>query len=193
MAQTVGAHRLHVDCVPVLTDLQHPHPVNQGDHPMNTASVKPIPEGFHTVTPHLVCANANEAMDFYKKAFNAVETARLPGPDGKLMHGCIRIGNSTVMLVDESPEWRAYGPKSLKGSPVTIHLYVEDADSAFARAVEAGATAKMAPEDMFWGDRYGVVEDPYGHNWSIATHQRDVTAEDMQKAMQQMQMCPEQK
>lgn len=160
---------------------------------MSSPPVKPIPDGFHTVTPHLVCANAGEAMDFYKKAFDAVELARLPGPNGKLKHGCMRIGDSPIMLVDESPDWKAFGPKMLKGSPVTIHLYVEDADSFFKRAVEAGASVKMEPADMFWGDRYGVLEDPYGHNWSIATHKREVGPEELQKAMQQMQMCPEQK
>lgn len=146
--------------------------------------VKPIPEGMRTVTPHLVCAGASEAIDFYKKAFNAVEVGRLPGPQGKLMHAQIRIGDSAVMLVDEFPDWGSFGPKSLKGTPVTIHLYVEDVDAAFKRAVDAGATVKMALADMFWGDRYGVLEDPFGHQWSIATHIRDVSPEEMQQAMQ---------
>ncbi len=146
--------------------------------------VKPIPEGMRTVTPHLVCAGASEAIDFYKKAFNAVEAGRLPGPQGKLMHAQIRIGDSAVMLVDEFPEWGSFGPKSLKGTPVTIHLYVEDVDAVFKRAVEAGATVKMALADMFWGDRYGILEDPFGHQWSIASHMRDVSPEEMQQAMQ---------
>ncbi len=149
---------------------------------MATQNVKPIPEGMHTVTPHLVCAGAADAIEFYKKAFGAVELHRLPGPDGKLMHGAIRIGDSTVMLVDENPEWQALGPKALKGSPVTLHLYVEDADAFFAKAVASGASAMMPVTEMFWGDRYGVVTDPFGHNWSIATHVRDATPEEMAAA-----------
>lgn len=149
---------------------------------MATQNVKPIPEGMHTVTPHLVCAGAADAMEFYKKAFGAVELHRLPGPDGKLMHGALRTGDSTVMLVDENPQWQAFGPKYLKGSPVTIHLYVEDADAVFAQAVASGASAMMPVTEMFWGDRYGVVTDPFGHNWSIATHVRDATPEEMMAA-----------
>ncbi len=137
----------------------------------------------HTVTPHLVCAGAAAAIDFYKKAFNAVETGRLPGPDGRLMHALIRIEGSAVMLVDEMPEWGALGPKSLKGSPVTIHLYVADVDAVVARAVAAGAKITMPVADMFWGDRYGIVEDPFGHRWSIATHQRDMTKKEIIEAM----------
>jgi uncharacterized glyoxalase superfamily protein PhnB len=148
--------------------------------------VKPIPQGMHSVTPHLVCAGAAEAIEFYKKAFGAVEAARLPGPGGRLMHAMIRIGDSAVMLVDEMPEWGAFGPKSLKGSPVTIHLYVEDADAFFARAVKAGAKVTMPLDDAFWGDRYGKLEDPFGHHWSVATHLRDVSAEEMQQAMRKM-------
>ena len=150
------------------------------------ASVKPIPDGMHTVTPHLVCAGAADAIEFYKKAFNAVEVGRLPGPQGRLMHAAIRIGDSHVMLVDEMPEWGAFGPKSLKGSPVTIHLYVEDVDAFVARAVAAGAKITMPVADMFWGDRYGKIEDPFGHYWSVGTHIRDVTPEEMKQAMAKM-------
>jgi PhnB protein len=150
------------------------------------AKVSYLPAGMHNVTPHLVCAGAAEAMDFYAKAFGAVEQARLPGPGGKLMHGSTRIGDSTVMLVDENPEWGMLGPKALKGTPVTVHLYVEDVDAAVARAVAAGATVRMPVADMFWGDRYGVIEDPFGHHWSLATHQRDVTPEEMREAMRNM-------
>ena len=145
--------------------------------------VKAIPEGMHSVTPHLVCAGAAEAIEFYKQAFGAVEGGRLPGPDGKLMHAVIRIGDSAVMMVDEMPQWGALGPKSLKGSPVTIHLYVGDVDAVVKRAVAAGAKVTMPVDDMFWGDRYGKIEDPFGHQWSIGTHKRDVTPEEMQKAM----------
>jgi uncharacterized glyoxalase superfamily protein PhnB len=139
-----------------------------------------------SVTPHLVCAGAADAIEFYKKAFNATEVHRLPGPDGKLMHAMIQIGDSAVMLVDEAVEWGMLGPKSLKGSPVTIHLYVRDADAFVARAVDAGAKITMPLDNMFWGDRYGKLEDPFGHHWSVATHVRDVSPEEMQQAMQKM-------
>ncbi len=152
---------------------------------MNSQQVKPIPDGMHTVTPHLVCAGAAEAIEFYKKAFNAVEITRIPGQQGKLIHAHVRIGDSSVMLVDEFPEWNSFGPKALKGSSVTIHLYVEDADSSIKRAVEAGAKVIMPSADMFWGDRYGVLEDPFGHRWSVATHVRDVSAEELLKGAQQ--------
>ena len=148
--------------------------------------MKKIPEGMHSITPHLVCAGASKALDFYQKAFGATELARLPGPDGRLMHAAMKIGDSTVMLADEMPEWGSLGPKALKGSPVTIHLYVEDVDALVARAVKAGAKVTMPVEEQFWGDRYGKLEDPFGHHWSVATHVRDVTAEEMKKAMQQM-------
>jgi len=148
--------------------------------------VKPIPDGMHTVTPHLICAGAADAIEFYKKAINAVELVRLPGPQGKLMHACIRIGDSQVMLVDEMPDWGAFGPKSLKGSPVTIHLQVEDVDAFVARAVSTGAKITMPLDDMFWGDRYCKLEDPFGHHWSVATHKRDVSPEEMKRAMQKM-------
>ena len=148
--------------------------------------VKPVPEGMHSVTPHLVCAGAANAIEFYKKAFGAVELARLPGSQGRLMHAAIRIGDSTVMLADEMPEWGSLGPKALKGSPVTIHLYVDDADAFVARAVKAGAKVTMPVDDMFWGDRYGKLEDPFGHHWSVGTHVRDVSPEEMQQAMKKM-------
>ena len=150
------------------------------------ATVKPVPDGMHTVTPHLVCAGAADAIEFYKKAFRAVEEARLPGPQGRLMHAMVRIEGSAVMLVDEMPEWGALGPKSLKGSPVTIHLYVADVDACVRRAVDAGAKITMPLADMFWGDRYCKLEDPFCHHWSVATHVRDVTAEEMREAMQKM-------
>ena len=148
--------------------------------------VKPVPDGMHTVTPHLVCAGAADAIEFYKKAFNAEEGARLPGSQGKLMHAMIRIAGSAVMLADEFPEWGGLGPKSLKGSPVTIHLYVEDVDSFVKQAVAAGAKITMPLDDMFWGDRYCKLEDPFGHHWSVATHVRDASPEEIQQAMQKM-------
>lgn len=141
-----------------------------------------LPEGMHGVTPHLVCAGAAEALEFYKKAFDAVETVRLPGPGGKLVHAALIIAGSTVMFTDEMPECGAMSPKTLKGTPVTIHLYVPDADAFYARAVAAGAKAVMPPADMFWGDRYGVLEDPWGHSWSIATHRHDLTPAEIEAA-----------
>lgn len=153
---------------------------------MSATQVKPIPDGMHSVTPHLICAGAAKAIDFYKRAFDATELMRVPGPNGKLMHASIRIGDSTVMLHDEMPERGALGPSALKGSPVTIHLYVEDVDAVAARAVAAGAKVTMPVADMFWGDRYGQLEDPFGHRWAVATRKRDVTPEEMQEAMREM-------
>jgi len=151
---------------------------------MNKSKEKPVPDGMHAVTPHLTCAGAADAIEFYKKAFNAVEIKRMPGPQGKLMHALIRIGDSAVMLADEFTDWGSFGPKSLHGSPVTIHIYVEDVDALVERAVAAGAKITMPLEDTFWGDRYGKLEDPFGHHWSVATHLRDMSSEDMQQAAQ---------
>jgi PhnB protein len=153
---------------------------------MTQPTVKPIPEGMRALTPHLVCAGAAAAIEFYKAAFGAVELSRLPGPQGTLMHAAVRIGDSTLMLVDEAPAWGALGPKSLKGSPVTIHLYVTDVDATVAQAVACGAKVTMPVAHMFWGDRYAQLEDPFGHHWSVATHTRDVTTAEMQQAMAQM-------
>ena len=140
-------------------------------------------DDLQAITPHLVCAGAADAMDFYKKAFGAVETMRLPSKNGKLLHGAIKIGNAQVMLVDEAPEWGSLSPIALGGTPVTIHLYVADVDAFVDRAVKAGAILLMPVADMFWGDRYGIVEDPFGHKWSIATHQRDMSAAEIEDAM----------
>ena len=153
---------------------------------MTDSNVKPIPDGMHSMTPHLVCAGAAQAIEFYARAFGAVEQMRLPGPGGKLMHASVRIGDSMVMLVDENREWGALGPLSLNGSPVTIHLQVADVDAVFAQAVAAGATVTMPLADMFWGDRYGQLKDPFGHLWSVATHQRDLTPQEIQEAMATM-------
>jgi uncharacterized glyoxalase superfamily protein PhnB len=148
---------------------------------MSHSPVKAIPEGMHSLTPHLVCAGAAEAIEFYKRAFGAVEMGRLPGDDGKLMHAMVKIGDSMLMLVDEHPDFGMLGAKSLKGSPVTIHLYVEDVDATVKQAEAAGARVTMPVADMFWGDRYGRLEDPFGHQWSVATHKRDVSAAEMQQ------------
>lgn len=147
------------------------------------STVQPIPEDMHTLTPHLVCAGAAAAIDFYVKAFDAVELARLPGPNGKLMHAMVKIGDSPLMLFDEVPEWGSRSPLTLKGTPVIIHMYVRDVDAAIAQAVAAGATLTMPATDMFWGDRYGQITDPFGHQWSLATHTRDVSFEEMQAEM----------
>ena len=153
---------------------------------MTQPSVKPIPDGMHSLTPHLICAGAADAIAFYKAAFGAVELARLPGAGGKLMHAMLRIGDSALMLVDENSEWGMLGPTALKGSPVTLHLYVENADATVAQAVAAGATVTMPIADMFWGDRYAQLQDPFGHRWSVATHLRDVSPAEMQQAMAKM-------
>lgn len=145
--------------------------------------VKPIPDGMHSLTPHLMCEGAAQAIDFYVRAFNAVELARLPGPDGRIMHACLRIGDSTLMLADAFPECGGVGPKALQGSPVYLHLYVEDVDAAMAQAQAAGATITMPAADMFWGDRYGQLTDPFGHKWSVATHKQDLTPEQVQQNM----------
>ena len=148
-----------------------------------TSTVNPIPHGMHTITPHLVCKGAVAAIEFYKEAFGATEVDRLAGPDGKLMHAMLRIGDSPLMLVDEFPEMHALGPTSLGGTAVTIHLSVADADASFARATRAGATARMPVTEMFWGARYGLVVDPFGHMWSIATQVRDLTMDQIRTNM----------
>ncbi len=147
-----------------------------------SSRIKPIPSGFQTLTPHLIVKGASRAIDFYKKAFGAQEIGRLAGPDGKtILHANLKIGDSHVFLVDEFPEMGCRGPESIGGTAVTIHLYVEDVDTAFGKAVAAGAQVRMPLADMFWGDRYGVLVDPFGHARSIATHKEDVTPEEIGK------------
>ncbi len=144
-------------------------------------SVNPIPEGCHTVTPYLIVGDASSAIDFYTRAFGAQELFRMPGPGGKIMHAEIQIGDSRVMLCDEMPQMGGKSPKTLGGTPASVFLYVVDVDATFAQAVAAGATVKMAVADMFWGDRFGAVIDPYGHEWSMATHKEDLTPEEIAK------------
>ena len=144
--------------------------------------VKPIPDGFHSITPSLVINNANEAIEFYKKAFDAKEIYRFPTPDGKILHAMIQIGDSFVMMSDEFPTMGLKSPSSIGGTAVTLHLYVEDADKIFKQAIDSGAVVTMPIMDAFWGDRYGMVIDPYGHSWAIATHKIDMTPEGMRKA-----------
>jgi uncharacterized glyoxalase superfamily protein PhnB len=139
-------------------------------------------KGIHRLTPHLVCAGAAEAIDFYKRAFGATEMIRLAGRDGKLIHACVSINGSSVMLVDEFPQMGNVSPTTLKGTPATIHLTVDDVDAFAARAVAAGAKVVMPVTDMFWGDRYGVLEDPFGHRWSVATPQREMSEAELQAA-----------
>lgn len=163
---------------------------------MSKKSENPVEAGTHTIVPHLICRDAAAAIEFYKRAFGATEIMRLPTPDGKLMHASVRIGNTMVMLVDEMPQWGALSPQSLGNSPVTLHMSVPDVDAVYKRAIESGAKSKMEVADMFWGDRYGKVEDPFGHHWSIATHIRDMTQEELVaaagEAMKAMANCPEQ-
>ena len=143
-------------------------------------AVTPVPPGFHTATPHLVIKGASEAISFYQKAFGAEERIRnaVPGSD-KILHAQIAIGDSTIILADEFPDWNSFGPAEDRSSPVTIHLYVEDADAAFERAVKAGAEVVMPLGDQFWGDRYGVVVDPFGHRWSIASRVEELSPAEM--------------
>lgn len=143
---------------------------------------KGIPEGFHTLTPHLVVRGAADALEFYKKAFGAEEIHRMPGPDGKLMHAELKIGNSMLMLADEFPEWGSKGPETIGGSPVVLSLYVEDCDTVYNQAVEAGATVRMPLADQFWGDRYGQLTDPFGHIWGVCTNIKQLTPEEINEA-----------
>ena len=143
----------------------------------------PIPKGYHTVTPYLVVKNAKAALDYYKKAFGATATVSIDDPSGRVMHAEFKIGDSMVMLSDEVGPNKS--PQTLGGSPVSIFLYVEDVDSVFDQAVNAGAKADMPPQDMFWGDRFGKLTDPFGHYWALATHIEDVAPEEMGKRAQE--------
>jgi PhnB protein len=145
--------------------------------------VNPIPEGYHSVTPYLTCSDTAKAIEFYKRAFGAKEIMRMPMPNGKIGHAELRIGDSIVMLADEMPGGEGRSPQSLGGTTAGLFLYVKDVDAAYKKAVDAGGKATMPPQDMFWGDRYGKLHDPYGHSWSLATHKEDVAPEEMQKRM----------
>jgi uncharacterized glyoxalase superfamily protein PhnB len=142
--------------------------------------VAAIPRGYHTVTPHLTVRGAAEAIDFYTRAFGARERGRMPGPDGKaIMHAELQIGNSIVFLADEFPDMGCRAPRTLGGVTGTLHLYVRDVDQAFQLAVAAGAEVRMPVTDMFWGDRYAKVADPFGHEWGLATHKEDLSAREI--------------
>jgi PhnB protein len=146
------------------------------------AKVKPVPEGSHTITPALVVKNGRKAIEFYKAAFGATELGVMLGPDGRsVMHAELKIGDSKIYLGDEMPDMGAVSPQTLGGSPVSLNIYTEDCDAMFKRAVAAGATVKMPLMDMFWGDRYGKVVDPFGHHWGISTHKEDVSEAEMEK------------
>ena len=146
---------------------------------------KPIPDGFHTVTPSIVLSNAKEGIEFYKKAFDAKEIYQMPTPGGKIMHAMIQIGDSIVMMSDEFPEMGSRSPNTVGGTSTTIHLYVEDADNVYNKTVQAGATPIMPMMDAFWGDRFGTILDPFGHSWAISTHKKDVSPEEMRKAAEE--------
>jgi len=158
---------------------------------MSRTAANPIPEGFHSLTPMIVCKGAIDAINFYERAFGAVELTRLIGPNGGLLHASLRVGNSILMLTEECAPMGARDPRGLGGSPVTIHLSVADVDAAFARATAAGANVIMPVAEMFWGARYGVLTDPYGHSWSVATQVKDLTQEEIRAGM--LQACAAQR
>jgi len=149
-------------------------------------SVKPIPDDYHTITPYLTTRNTSEAIKFYKKAFGACESGRLVMPDGGIAHAEIQIGDSKIMISEESEDWGNLSPQALNGSPVNLCIYVEDVDAVFAKAIDAGATMLREVEDQFYGDRMGSLTDPFGHVWSIMTQQEELTFEEMQKRMDAM-------
>jgi PhnB protein len=142
---------------------------------------KPVPEGYHTLTPYLAVDDAKAAIDFYQRAFGAKERVRMHGPDGMIAHAELEIGDSKVMLADPFPQASTRPPKELGGTSVGVFVYVENVDEVFQQAVDAGATATMEPDDQFWGDRFGSVTDPFGHSWQISTHVEDVPPEEMEK------------
>ena len=142
---------------------------------------QPVPEGYSTLMPYLAVEDASAAIDFYQRAFGAKERARMSGPGGSIMHAELEIGDSVLMLSDPFPQASTEPPKKLGGTSVNLMTYVEDTDAAYKQAIDAGATSMMEPDDMFWGDRFSLVQDPFGHTWTIATHIEDVSPEEMQK------------
>ncbi len=148
-------------------------------------AAKPIPEGYSNVTPYLTVDDGKAAIEFYKRAFGATELGRMETPDGKVAHAALQIGSSAIMLSDQFPQSSCKTPKELGGTATGVFVYVEDVDEVFRQALDAGATARMQPEDQFWGDRMGTLVDPFGHRWSLATHIEDVGAEEMQRRMEQ--------
>jgi PhnB protein len=150
------------------------------------ANVKPIPEGYHTITPSLVPKDAARAIDFYKRAFGATESGRMQTPDGKIAHAELKIGDSRIMISDEFPQSRAKSPQTIGGTTSALFMYVQDVDAAYQRALGAGATVVMPVADMFWGDRYGQVADPFGYVWGLATHKEDVSETEMKRRAEDM-------
>nr|WP_281719340.1 VOC family protein [Nitrosomonas nitrosa] len=146
--------------------------------------IKPVPDGYHTLSAYLIVRGATSAIEFYKKAFGATELMRLNLPDGKIAHGEFKIGDSIFMISDENPDWGSTSPEALGGSPVTLHLYVPDVDTTFANAIQAGAIEKMPLENQFWGDRACQIVDPFGHYWHIATHIEDVDPSELSSRME---------
>lgn len=149
-------------------------------------SVQSIPDGYASVTPYLIVQGASDAIEFYQNVFDAIERMRLPTPDGKVAHAEIEIGDSVIMLADECPERGAKSPQTIGGTPVCLHLYVENVDEVFANALAAGAVQIKPVENQFYGDRSGMFADPFGHSWNVATHVEDVSPEDLQKRMAAM-------
>src|SRR5947209_8913109 len=181
---------LYSKCKPVLNSTLYMHPSNdccrlrKTSLPGGLMSVKPIPEGYHTLTPFMTVRDAERAIDFYKRAFGAEERGVMKGPDGKVMHAELKIGDSIIMLADEFPDFGVVSPESQGGgTSMGLHIYIEDVDAAFDRAVKAGAKVEMPVMEQFWGDRYGKLKDPFGHRWSIATHTRDLSREEMKRGM----------
>jgi PhnB protein len=144
-------------------------------------AVQPVPEGYEPLSPYLAVDDAKTAIDFYQRAFGAKEVGRIDGPDGTIAHADLQVGDGHLMLADPFPQFATRPPKELGGTSVSIFMYVEDVDAAFKQAVDAGATAEMEPDDMFWGDRFGSLRDPFGHSWQLATHIEDVPQEEMTK------------
>jgi PhnB protein len=166
------------------TSRTKPRPGRKKSRPAR--QVQPIPAGYEGITPYLVVRGTEKALEFYRKAFGARETTRLTAPDGKIMHAEMKVFDQIVMLSDEIPEQGRLSPEALKGSPVSLFVYSRDVDAAMARAVAAGATVSMPAADMFWGDRFGSVTDPFGHSWQMATHKEDVSPRETQKRWQAM-------
>jgi PhnB protein len=148
------------------------------------AKVKAIPEGYHSITPNLIVSDGAKAIDFYKKAFGATELARMPGPNGGVLHAELKIGDSIFMLGDENRDMGSKSPKTLGGTALSLYVYVEDVDAAWDRAIKAGAKPDMPLADMFWGDRAGWLTDPFGHMWALAQHVKDLTPEEIQKGQE---------
>jgi PhnB protein len=148
-------------------------------------AVKPIPDDYHTLTPYLIVRDADKAIAFYQEAFGATELMRMTGPNGKIGHAELKIGDSVLMLSEENPKWGATSPMTLGGTPLTLAMYVVDVDASFNKAVQAGATVKRPLADQFYGDRSGTLTDPYGHVWTLATHKEDVSHEEMSKRMEE--------